>query len=383
MKKSLILLLLVFSIIIIKAQSVQEPPPVEEHKKLEFSKKTVDYKSCNGRPAVGLAKFLDEIRVESFIENVEQVYPDNLFPSGLRNWTDAYFLPTKYTDGTPIEYATFDDIKRDQVLREDINSDMHWTLEKDNILIADNLVFVDNPENNNCKIHFGYRNAFYLKGVGEYRIKVKIQEKCIFEFVFTLNKMENTNRLADKNFKTFYYVEGIWDKMPYLQFNEFGALELIKFSRYVDLETKTGVKISPETYFEKRSLHVFAELYFEGKLISNPLEKDPKTNQLVLNGRFRTPLKRFTFEYFVRSFDQKGTAEPIKAGDLKDGNYTIKLYTSATMEDSFDKNPTINNYEYKFSIKGKQIVPIPEQTDAFINDPLKYIESFEKHYFLK
>lgn len=203
----------------------------------------------------------------------------------------------------------------------------------------------------------GHSESFITQwGPGNYRLDFYAGDKMFYSFDFELAKLTNTDPYAEKN--EMHVVRGPWNNFAYLNHATTGNLV---FGFYVTHEEfKPNPSNSRKT---TKSVKWSVNMFKDNKLYAQHYGNGPNTAQV----------EQAEWKEEMCAFKLVNKPGEIKFADLTDGVYRIEL----TLEG--ENNPRT----YKFTVKDKKVVQIPEQDRTKNTDPTRLIEGWNDYFWLK
>jgi len=203
----------------------------------------------------------------------------------------------------------------------------------------------------------GHSESFITDwGAGNYRLDFYAGDKMFYSFDFELHKLVNDDPYG--SIKELWVTRGPWNNFAYLNYANTGNLV---FGYYITHEEfkPFPANASKTTKSVKWSVNMFKD----NKLYA----------QHYGNGPNQAQVQQAVWQEVSCAFKLVNKPGEIKFADLTDGAYRIEL----TIEG--EANPRI----YKFTVKDKKIVQIPEQDRTKNTDPTRLIEGWNDYFWLK
>ncbi|QBZ97361.1 hypothetical protein [Flavobacterium sangjuense] len=203
----------------------------------------------------------------------------------------------------------------------------------------------------------GHGESFITQwGPGNYRLDFYAGDKMFYSFDFELVKLINNDPYATMN--EMYVTRGPWNNFAYMQYADTGNLV---FGYYITHEEfKPNPANSAKT---TKSVKWSVKMFKDNKLFAQNYGNGPSTAQV----------QQAKWNEVSCAFKRVDKPGEIKFADLADGAYKVEL----TIEG--EAKPRI----YKFDVKDKRIVQIPEQDRTKNTDPTRLIEGWNDFFWLK
>ncbi|WP_333599293.1 hypothetical protein [Flavobacterium sp.] len=203
----------------------------------------------------------------------------------------------------------------------------------------------------------GHSESFITDwGPGNYRLDFYAGDKMFYAFDFELVKLTNNDPYATMN--EMYVVRGPWNNFAYMQYADTGNLV---FGYYITHEEfKPNPANSAKT---NKSVKWSVKMFKDNKLFAQNYGNGPSTAQV----------EQAKWNEVSCAFKRVDKPGEIKFADLADGAYKVEL----TIEG--EAKPRI----YKFDVKDKRIVQIPEQDRTKNTDPTRLIEGWNDFFWMK
>lgn len=203
----------------------------------------------------------------------------------------------------------------------------------------------------------GHSESFLTDwGSGNYRLDFYAGDKMFYAFDFELVKLTNDDPYGA--IKEMWVTRGPWNNFAYLNHADTGNL---LFGFYITHEEfMPNPSNSRKT---NKSVKWSVNMFKDNKLYAQHYGNGPNTAQV----------EQAKWNEVSCAFKLVNKPGEIKFADLNDGAYRIEL----TLEG--ENNPRI----YKFNVKDKKIVLIPEQDRTKNTDPTRLIEGWNDYFWLK
>lgn len=203
----------------------------------------------------------------------------------------------------------------------------------------------------------GWSDMFLSQwGPGNYRLDFIAGDKMYYSFDFELVKLTNNDPYAAQN--EMYVTRGPWNNFAYMNHADTGNL---LFGFYITHEEfKPDPSNSRKT---TKSVKWSVKMFKDNKLYAQHYGNGPNTAQ-VEQAKWNEVSCAF------KLVDKPGE---IKFGSLTDGAYRVEL--------TIEGEPKPRNY--KFTVKDKNIVQIPEQDRTKNTDPTRLIEGWNDFFWMK
>lgn len=203
----------------------------------------------------------------------------------------------------------------------------------------------------------GHSESFITDwGPGNYRLDFYAGDKMFYAFDFELVKLTNNDPYAAMN--EMYVVRGPWNNFAYLNHADSGNL---LFGFYITHEEfMPNPSNSRKT---NKSVKWSVNMFKDNKLYAQHYGNGPNTAQV----------EQAKWNETQCAFKLVNKPGEIKFADLTDGAYRVEL----TVEG--EAKPRV----YKFTVKDKKIVLIPEQDRTKNTDPTRLIEGWNDFFWLK
>lgn len=193
-------------------------------------------------------------------------------------------------------------------------------------------------------------------GPGNYRLDFYAGDKMFYSFDFEFVKLTNNDPYGA--IKELYVTRGPWNNFAYLNYADTGNLV---FGVYLTHEEfKPNPANSAKT---NKSVKWSAKIFKDNKLYAQHYGNGPNTAQ-VEQAKWNEVSCAF------KLIDKPGE---LKYDSMPDGAYKLEM----TVEG--EAKPRI----YKFDVKNKTIVQIPEQDRAKNTDPTRLIEGWNDFFWMK
>lgn len=194
-------------------------------------------------------------------------------------------------------------------------------------------------------------------GVGNYRLDFVAGDKMFYSFDFEVAKVTNNDTYAGVN--EMYVARGPWNNYAYMNYADTGNLIFGFYLTHEEFKpdpanarnTTKGVKWSVKLLKDGKP---FAQHYGNGPNKAQVRQAEWGDNQCAF-----------------KAIDKPNDA--VKFASLADGAYKVEV----TVEG--EAKPRI----YKFDVKDKKIVQIPEQDRAKNTDPTRLIEGWNDYFWMK
>ncbi|MGC4041179.1 MAG: hypothetical protein QM710_10435 [Flavobacterium sp.] len=203
----------------------------------------------------------------------------------------------------------------------------------------------------------GHSESFLTDwGPGNYKLDFYAGDKMFYSFDFELHKLTNDDPYG--SIKELWVTRGPWNNFAYLNYADTGNLV---FGYYI---THEEFKPFPANARKTtKSVKWSVNMFKDNKLYA----------QHYGNGPNQAQVEQAKWQEVSCAFKLVNKPGEIKFADLTDGAYRIEL----TVEG--EANPRI----YKFTVKDKKIVQIPEQDRTKNTDPTRLIEGWNDFFWLK
>lgn len=193
-------------------------------------------------------------------------------------------------------------------------------------------------------------------GPGNMRLDFYAGDKMFYSFDFELHKLTNDDPYGA--IKELWVTRGPWNNFAYLNYADSGNLV---FGLYITHEEfKPFPANSKKT---TKSVKWSVNMFKDNKLYAQHYGNGPNTAQV----------EQAKWNEVSCAFKLVNKPGEIKFADLTDGAYKIELSLEG------EENPRI----YKFTVKDKKIVQIPEQDRTKNTDPTRLIEGWNDFFWLK
>lgn len=203
----------------------------------------------------------------------------------------------------------------------------------------------------------GWSESFITDwGPGNYRLDFYAGDKMFYAFDFELHKLTNDDPYGA--IKELWVTRGPWNNFAYLNYADTGNLV---FGYYITHEEfKPNPANSAKT---NKSVKWSVKMFKDNNLYAQHYGNGPNTAQ-VEQAKWNEVSCAF------KLVDKPGE---VKYSSLTDGDYKIEL----TVEG--EPKPRA----YRFTVKDKKIVQIPEQDRTKNTDPTRLIEGWNDYFWLK
>jgi len=203
----------------------------------------------------------------------------------------------------------------------------------------------------------GWSESFITDwGPGNYRLDFYAGDKMFYAFDFELHKLVNDDPYGA--IKDMFVTRGPWNNFAYLNYADTGNLV---FGYYITHEEfKPFPANSKKT---TKSVKWSVNMFKDNKLYA----------QHYGNGPNQAQVEQAKWNEVSCAFKLVNKPGEIKFADLTDGAYRIELSVEG------ESNPRI----YKFTVKDKKVVQIPEQDRTKNTDPTRLIEGWNDYFWLK
>lgn len=193
-------------------------------------------------------------------------------------------------------------------------------------------------------------------GPGNYRLDFYAGDKMFYAFDFELHKLTNDDPYG--SIKEMWVTRGPWNNFAYLNYADTGNLV---FGLYITHEEFKPFAANPKK--TTKSVKWSVNMFKDNKLYAQHYGNGPNTAQV----------EQAKWNEISCAFKLVNKPGEIKFADLPDGAYRIEL----SLEGEKDARA------YKFTVKDKKIVQIPEQDRAKNTDPTRLIEGWNDFFWLK
>lgn len=279
--------------------------------------------------------------------------------AGTINSYTATFIPNKTANGKPVDHIS----QQSEYLRIKVYKDgqymNYFEYSGDQVFDDGKKTKFNEPSSRYQRDGewVGHSESFITDwGPGNYRLDFYAGDKMFYAFDFELAKLTNDDPYGAT--KEMYVVRGPWNNFAYLNYADTGNLV---FGYYI---THEEFKPFPANARKTtKSVKWSVNMFKDNKLYAQHYGNGPNTAQV----------EQAKWNEVSCAFKLVNKPGEIKFADLTDGAYRIELSVEG------ESNPRI----YKFTVKDKKVVQIPEQDRTKNTDPTRLIEGWNDYFWLK
>ncbi|MES2132523.1 MAG: hypothetical protein V4506_09240 [Bacteroidota bacterium] len=281
--------------------------------------------------------FPPTVLMSSLLENGLKMEPDYKAPYVYL--PEIVFLPTKTTDGQPIDFSNSKELEFDIRQGNKVVTRTYYTKINDGMPVTA-LAKSDFAESEEAQSPLE---------AGNYTCEMMISQKIIFSMPFEVIVVKNPDPYAAV--KEYRMIDGYWSKYAYYKFNKEGNMIWNVFTNNLD-------KKPIESLQDNKEFKMEIQLFYNDKAIS----------QIIKENFSQT---RGSWVNHDHTFPKLVGNDYISKADLKDGKYVVKVKLNEEAR------------EYSFTIKDGAMLLIDEQDKTKTTDATKVFEGMNKEFWVK